>query len=155
MKKLFPIISLLLIVGFFTSCNPDKWLEPTLKQDKSIEASIKTVEDVKGLLLGAYNGMQSSDYYGRDIIIYGEIRADNCFANGNSGRFLAVSAMKMQSTDGYARATWRRIYRVIANANIVIAQKDKQLDGDANEMKQYIEDTDLSSERFASFKIKE
>lgn len=83
-----------LIVGFMTSCNKDV-LDPTLAQDKVVEGSITTAEDVEGVLYGAYNRLTTSAYYGRDLIIFNEIRSDNAFSNGNSGRFLTPSAMDM------------------------------------------------------------
>ncbi len=140
MKK---IINLLIVAGLvltlgLQSCNQESWLEPTLATAKSYETGIKSQEDVWGLLLGAYDRMTAVPYYGRDFIIYGEVRSDNCFSNGNSGRFVAVSQRTMTADDGYAAGTWAQIYRVIANANIVIAQDPDKLSGDKDLIREYI-----------------
>jgi hypothetical protein len=84
-NKIFYTIALVSIT-LFTSCTTSD-LDPTLEQDKDVEGSIKTPEDLYGIIKGAYNRMTSSAYYGRDFIINNECRTDNTFANGNLGRF--------------------------------------------------------------------
>jgi hypothetical protein len=130
MRK-YIIIMIVALVGMFISCSKDN-LDPTLAQSKSVETSIQTVEDLQGILYGAYNRMTSTSYYGRDFIIYGEVRSDNCFSNGNSGRFVTVAAMDMGNNDGYASGTWSQIYAVIASANIIIGAEG--ITGDAAEL---------------------
>ncbi len=125
------ILFAIALMGVLFSCKKEA-LDPTLAQAKSVETSIRTVEDVQGLLYGAYNRMTQSTYYGRDFIIYGEVRSDNCFSNGNSGRFVTVGAMDLGNNDGYASGTWSQIYAVIASANIIIATTD--IEGDATQL---------------------
>jgi hypothetical protein len=137
MKKNIYIFLIVLVGIGFQSCTEDS-LEPTLAQNKDVETSINNLEDLQGILRGAYNRMTSSSYYGRDFIIYGEVRSDNCYANGNSGRFLTVAAMDMGETDGYASNTWTQIYRVIASANIIIGKEGVELEGDVGEINQVI-----------------
>jgi hypothetical protein len=123
-----------LFAGIFSSCNKDV-LEPTLAQSKAVEGSINTVGDVKGLLYGAFNRMTSSGYYGRDYIIYGEVRSDNCFSNGNSGRFVIDAKMDYANT---ADLGWTTIYTVIASANIIIGLDPATITGDADMLDHYI-----------------
>lgn len=137
MKKYIYIIIIVLIGLGLQSCTEDS-LEPTLAQNKDVETSINNLEDLQGILRGAYNRMTSSSYYGRDFIIYGEVRSDNCYANGNSGRFLTPAAMDMGETDAYATNTWTQIYRVIASANIIIGKEGSELEGDVGEINQVI-----------------
>ena len=137
MKKNIYIFLIVLIGMGFQSCTEDS-LEPTLAQNKDVETSINSLEDLQGILRGAYNRMTSSSYYGRDFIIYGEVRSDNCYANGNSGRFLTPAAMDMGEEDGYATNTWTQIYRVIASANIIIGKEGVELEGDVGEINQVI-----------------
>ena len=118
MRKINIIVAIAL-VGLFTSCSKDS-LNPSLEQDKTVETSINTAEDLQGILYGAYNRMTAASYYGRDFIIYGEVRSDNTFSNGNSGRFVTPAAMTLGNTDAYATDTWTQIYAVIASANIII-----------------------------------
>ena len=137
MKKYIYILTIVLVGLGLHSCTESS-LEPTLAQNKDVETSINNLEDLQGILRGAYNRMTSSSYYGRNYIIYGEVRSDNCYANGNSGRFLTPAAMDMGETDGYARDTWTQIYRVIASANIIIGKEGTELEGDVAEINHVI-----------------
>jgi len=125
-KTIYTLFTITLLAGILASCSKDS-LEPTLAQSKAVEGSINTVDDVRGLLLGAYDRMTSGSYYGRDYIIFGEVRGDNCFSNGNSGRFVRDAKMDYLE-DASPSGTWSSIYEVIASANIIIALED--IEGD-------------------------
>ena len=138
MKKL--IYTVFIVVGLtalISSCSEES-LDPSMEQDKIVEGSITKAEDVQGVLYGAYNRMTQTRYYGRDLIIYGEIRADNAFANGNSGRFTNIAKMSMTVNDGYASGTWTDIYEVIASCNILIGLDPSAIEGDLAEINHYI-----------------
>ena len=93
MKNFIYIISIVLLGIIFFSCNEDD-LEPTLAQNKDVETSINNLEDLQGILNGAYNRMTHTFYYGRDLIIFGELRSDNCVSNCNLGRVSTPAAME-------------------------------------------------------------
>jgi len=137
MKKIIYSIIAIALLGSLNSCSKDS-LEPTLAQEKAVETSITSLEDLQGILYGTYNRITATYYYGRDFIIYGEVRSDNAYANGNSGRFLTPSDMKMGETDGYATDTWTYIYRVIASANILIGQDATSFEDDPAEINHII-----------------
>ncbi len=115
------------MLGAFLSCTTED-LDPTLEQDKDVEGSITKVEDLEGILLGAYNRMTTSSYYGRDFIIHNEVRTDNVFPNGTSGRFQTPGSFNYIPTNGLG--VWIQGYRVIATANIIIGTDISTLDGD-------------------------
>ncbi|MDV3559181.1 RagB/SusD family nutrient uptake outer membrane protein [Elizabethkingia anophelis] len=121
MKKIIinSFLSTVLIAGIFSSCT-DSSLEPTLSQSKDYDPNVKTLDGLKTILAGGYDKMQSVSYYGRDLIIYGEVRSDNAFSNANSNRFVTPSQMRMVVTDAYPNNTWNKIYEAVANSNIVI-----------------------------------
>lgn len=129
MKKIIYSILVMSMLAY-TSCSEDD-LEPTLAQDKDVNLSVNTSEDLAGILNGAYNRISATAYYGRDYIIFGEVRSDNTYANGNSNRFVTVAEMDMIESDGYANDTWAQIYRVIANANIIINKSVDEMQLDA------------------------
>jgi starch-binding outer membrane protein, SusD/RagB family len=136
MKRiLFLIVTFALVLNY--SCSEDD-LDPTLSTQKSVETSITSLEDLQGLLNGMYNRFTSYYYYGRDYIIFGEVRSDNCFSNANSGRFITASAMTVGETDSYSYDTWTQMYAVIASSNIIIAQESKSLEGDKDEINQVV-----------------
>ncbi len=138
MKKL--IYTVFIVAGLtalISSCSKES-LEPSMAQDKIVEGSITKAEDVQGLLYGAYDRMTQTSYYGRNLIIYGEIRADNAFSNGNSGRFINPSKMVMTVNDAYPRDTWTSIYEVIASCNILIGLDASAIEGDLAEINHFI-----------------
>ena len=132
-KTIYLFITIVLLAGILSSCK-DEALEPTLAQAKAVEGSFNTEEDVLGVLYGAYNRMTGSGYYGRDFIIWGEVRSDNCYSNGNSGRF--VTDAKMDYTDNFG-GHWSEAYTVIASANIIIALDLAEIEGDVAQMQHY------------------
>jgi hypothetical protein len=79
--------------------------------------------------------MTSSNYYGRDFIIWGEVRSDNCFSNGSSGRFVADARMDYVNTFG---GFWAQGYSVIAVANIVASLDPATFGDDADLVAHYV-----------------
>jgi hypothetical protein len=129
MKKLKNIFIALGILFLGFSCTSED-LDPTLEQIKDI-SSIASVEDLSGLLKGAVDRMTSSVYYGRDFIITDEIRGDNVFANGNSGRFQTQGTLEYLPDNN--PGIWTQAYAVIASANIIINADPNELEGDQSE----------------------
>ncbi|MEH6408533.1 MAG: RagB/SusD family nutrient uptake outer membrane protein, partial [Leeuwenhoekiella sp.] len=119
-----------ILIGLFSmlisSCTTDD-LDPSTEQNKPVEGGITTVSNVYGLLKGAYSSLTASGYYGRDYIIDNEVRTDNAFSNGNSGRFTTEASLTYNANTGYF---WDEAYQAIASANIIIAQDPASLTGD-------------------------
>lgn len=118
MKTIIKSLVALSLLFSVSSCD-DNDLEPTLSVNKDI-ATITSVADLNLVISGAYDRMTDAYYYGRDIIVYGDVRSDNAYANGNSGRFVTPASMDMTDADGYPRDTFTQIYTVIGSCNIVI-----------------------------------
>lgn len=136
MKNLKTILIAFFAISMIISCSTES-LDPSIDQQKSVEGSIQTTGDVNGILLGAYNRMTGSAYYGRNYIIFGEVRTDNTFANANSGRFVDEGRFKLQATYANPTDAWSDMYRVIASANIIINTDGTSLEGDINEFNHY------------------
>lgn len=122
MRK-YIIIGLALVMGSLTSCSLDPTLADSHEIDMEDDISMRQFID------GAYNTMARSEYMGRNYIIAGEIRADNVYSNGNSGRFTLMSAMNLQSTDGDVTDIFRYAYATISNPNVVIATDLSTVEG--------------------------
>ena len=73
MKNIFKISTIALSLLFVISCG-DEDLEPVLALDKDTETGIQSVDDLKSVLNSAYNRMTPSGYYGRDVLVMGEVR---------------------------------------------------------------------------------
>ena len=126
MRKIYFYISFVFIL-LLTACN-DSDLEPTLSNDKDVTLGIKTLEDVRALSIGMHDRLTVTNYYGRNMQIYGEVRSDNCFANGNSGRFVPEAQMVINPDN--SNGPWEAIYAVIASANILIQQDMSKISGE-------------------------
>jgi len=133
MKKIFYLFGIVLISMMIFSCSEED-LDPTLSTSKKL--FIHNVEDLENVLNGAYDFMSSSSYYGRDYIIYGEVRSDNAYSNANSNRFVDVGQMNITKDVSYPRDTWGLIYSVIGNANLIIHQEASKLEGDEKRINQ-------------------
>ena len=119
--------AVLVVLLVVTACSTED-LEPTLSQDKAVEGSITTANDLEGIIKGTYDNMTSDSYYGRDFIIHNEVRTDNTFANGSSGRFQTAGTLNFLPGDN--EGIWEVAYQVIAGANIIIGVDETTLDGD-------------------------
>ena len=108
------------------ACSTDD-LEPTLAQQKSVEGSIVKVSNLYAILKGGLNRLTSSDYWGREIIATNEVRSDNVFSNGNSGRYTTQGSFDYNKDSG---GIWDNCYKVIALANIIINTDLTNLEGD-------------------------
>lgn len=128
------ICFLMLIVSIVACTESD--LDPTLSQSKRVEDGIASTNDLNALLLGMYDRLTSEYYYGRNFLVYGDVRSDNAFGNGHSGRFVDVASMYMINTSGYATDTWEQMYAAIASANIIINKESSNIDGDIDEINQ-------------------
>ena len=132
MKNNFKYLLLFaLSIGIFSSCSEED-LEPTLGQSKSIETSINTVNDLQAVLIGAYERMSANTYYGRDVIILGEVFSDNTASNANSNRFVVEGQMDLNPNSGIVSSLWAQAYGVIASANIIIGAEG--IDGDQDQI---------------------
>lgn len=119
MKNIKKILLLLIFISTFFSCSEDA-LDPTLADTVTIETYIYNESDLRSVLNGAYRAMSQEEYWGRDYIIFGELRADNVWANGNSGRFTAFGDMNYTSENGQVSTAYEWPYKCIAFANITI-----------------------------------
>lgn len=126
--KNIKIIYLFAFLGFISiaSCGTDD-LDPALEQNKSVEGSITDVSNLYGVIKGAYSIMTATGYYGRDLIATNEVRTENCFSNGNSGRFTTQASFTYDKNTGFF---WDEAYAAIASANIIIGTDVTSLSGD-------------------------
>lgn len=127
MKKLLKLTFILgLSMILFNSCTT-KSLEPTLAQEKAVEGSINSVGNLYSLIKGAHSILTTSGYYGQAMIITNEVRSDNCFSNGNSGRYSTQAEFEYNDNTGYV---WNDAYQLISDLNIIINTDLNSLEGD-------------------------
>jgi hypothetical protein len=109
-------------------------LEPTLSNEKDAAIGIENLEDLRSIAKGIHDRLTVTTYYGRNMQIYGEVRSDNCFANGNSGRFVPEAQMVVNPDN--SNGPWDAMYAAIASANIIIQQDMANISGDIHLLNQ-------------------
>ncbi|MCK0199913.1 RagB/SusD family nutrient uptake outer membrane protein [Ornithobacterium rhinotracheale] len=121
MKKYIKILSIVAATFSIVSCSDDA-LEATATTRKAVD-DIKNVRDLSAVIRGALDRFSNDAYYGRSFIIYGDLYADNTYANGSSGRYLSIGSGQLIPRDGYISDTWDLIYKVVSSANLVISRE--------------------------------
>ena len=118
MKKIVYIF----IISTFTFCvSCDKLLETSPKDSISGDKVFSTLSSNETLLQGAYVMMQSSYFYGCDMICVPEILADNC--GMSPGGY--IYSVDYRNTMGSGCNIWSDAYQVIAVTNDIISAIDK------------------------------
>lgn len=118
MKKIIYILGL---AAFFSSC--EGFLDRT-PIDFPTEGTLYT--DVKGLqggVIGAYDGLQSTDQYGGKFMILMEKRGDNVEDNNpaaDSGVNWEVASLTETASNQTLRAVWLSIYATVARCNLIL-----------------------------------
>lgn len=122
MKKYFYIV-LAVVVGTLTSCE----MEPTLA-DASL-MNVESTQSMRELLNGAYSTMGDYRYMGKHFVMAGEVRADNVYSNGNSGRAISFSTMNIGSDNADTQELFTYIYNTVLNPNVVIGSDMSKIKG--------------------------
>ena len=116
-KSIFLFIIIAIIVASLSSC--EDFLDPEMKTAIPEEDALKSFTEVNNVLMGAYNGLLSTEYYGRGFIVVPDLLADNTkITTANSNRYVG----EQTNQDGAHIAIWALAYDVIAKANVVISK---------------------------------
>jgi hypothetical protein len=120
------IITLTIIAAsFFSSCNKD-FLDLKPQQSVFSEDIFTSLSSTRAAVNGLYSLMQSYSYYGRDAMVIPEILSDNATRSVKSGnRYTGMNTMTHTATDLNVSRMWSQIYRVVTNANNIIANENK------------------------------
>ncbi len=119
MKKLINITLVAAAVLTIGSC--DKKLD-LLPQNNITLEQIKTEEDVKALLGGAYSLMQSASAFGEEYQLASDLLASENQIDwvGTFTSYRELQNKTQNSTTSQASALWRNAYRTIATVNTVL-----------------------------------
>jgi starch-binding outer membrane protein, SusD/RagB family len=115
-KSIIYIIVALIIIGL-ASC--EKILEPKMKTSKAEESVLKNYTEVNTVLMGAYNSLLSTEYYGRGFFVVADLLSDATkITTANSNRYTG----EQNNLDGSHFAIYALSYNVIAKSNEVISR---------------------------------
>ncbi len=119
MKKINILLAVLGIV-LLSSC--EGFLDVKPSNSASSETSITSVADAKVAISGLMRKMASSDYYGRNFIMYGDAKGGD-FAIASQGRGLdALYVFNHSATSNSYSGFWSQLYNNILQANNLIAR---------------------------------
>jgi len=117
MKKINILFAVLGIV-LLSSC--EGFLDVKPSNSAASETSITTVADAKVAISGLMRKMASSDYYGRNFLMYGDAKGGD-FAIISQGRGLdALYVFNHSATSNSYSGFWSQIYNYILQANNLI-----------------------------------
>ena len=112
------MLCLLLVLGV-SACGDD-FLELTPNEAVAIGDAIKNVDDMETGVLGAYDGMQSANYYGRYFYLVPDVMSDDVKQNASANRAKEYAEFEAFPDHFITQNMWSTIYNVILRANTVI-----------------------------------
>ena len=135
MKRFYYIyITALSTTLLLSACNKQLDLKPHQSIEQSV--AIKTEQDVRITLTGAYNRAGLSDLYGGGAFLYPDLLATQTVISWH-GTYQQLTQMSNQAIpidNSFINATWLDAYEVINQANNVLANLDKVSAGDKDEI---------------------
>lgn len=119
MKKIFVYTVMLVLLSVGQGCNKELALSPADKLPT--DEALSNITGVNAAVNGMYAGMRSTDYYGRNYLILGEVTGDNVYlSTSNGNRFIPSWKLSWVVSDPDVTGVWNRAYAVILRANNII-----------------------------------
>jgi len=128
MRKFIYITTVVIAISLLFSC--EKILDIDQKMNIPNDKAITSVRDLEAVLIGAYDGLQSSNVLGGNMVVFADLLADDC--NVDASRLTNFGTLEI-----YNRATtiqlsplrsmWSEAYATINRANNVIYVIDNNL----------------------------
>jgi len=121
--KTIKLISIALGIVLLSSC--EGFLDVKPSNSAAAETSITNVNDAKVAINGLLRKMTSSDYYGRNFLMYGDAKGGD-FAIRSQGRGLdALYTFNHSASSNSYSGFWSQIYHNILQANNLIKNIEK------------------------------
>jgi len=125
-KSLFPLIIILTLSGFLSSCG-EKWLE-IRPEDTVDQYKLANEEGINALLVGAYSLLDGvNNYFGWESAssnwLYGDIRgliANKGTDAGDSWGGQPIKSYSETATNPFLNIKWREVYEAVARCNTTI-----------------------------------
>lgn len=131
MNKIQSLITLVLLFGVL-SCSSD-FLDVTPSDANDADESVETLDDAEVMLTGIMRNMTSSDYYGRNFIIYAEAKGGD-LTTFSMGRGLDdLYSFDHSPTTGAYPGFWESIYNSILQTNNLIENIERLEDEESEE----------------------
>jgi hypothetical protein len=109
---------LIFILIALTGCERSLDLSP--KMFVSAAEAFSSRENVQAALIGCYDALQLQHYYGRNLIIVGDLASDNSEASGTKIEYYSVNDNNLLADNILVEGIWRDIYTGINRTNYVL-----------------------------------
>ncbi len=109
---------LVLLLMFVAACESNLDLRP--KMQISADEAFSNKENVYAALLGCYDGLQLQHYYGRNLVIVGDIASDNTVADGTKVEYYAVDRNSLLANNILVEGIWADIYLALNRTNYML-----------------------------------
>ncbi len=123
MKKIKILIGAFLIIAM-TGCSKD-YLDVTPTNAGDANESIQTASDANRMIIGLMSNMISSDYYGRNFIMYGDAKGGDLTIYSQGRGLDGLYTFNHSPSTGSYSGFWEQIYHSILQANNIIAGIEK------------------------------
>jgi starch-binding outer membrane protein, SusD/RagB family len=123
MRKYNIFFAAFLLLGF-TSCKKEFLdVKPTNAGDA--ETAIQTAADAKVMINGLMSKMTSSDYYGRNFILYGDVKGGDLTISSQGRGLDALYTFNHSKSSNNYSGFWNQIYHCLLQANTIITNIDR------------------------------
>lgn len=119
MKIKYMALALVSMQLAYTSCDDMAFLQIKPDSLELTDDRIKTIDDLENLLLGAYNKVRSSGFYGGRTLRGFDVIADDGVADVATFEWVQMSAHTMNLVNLVGREAWTDTYNTINMANQV------------------------------------
>lgn len=116
-------IALFALATLFSSCGND-WLDLEPSTSIETEGSLTVLRDFEFVLNGAYSSMQSSSYYGADMMCYGDLTGDDMKSYKSTNTNVSFYTFKYNKNNGPS-GFWGIYYGIGKNLNILLRDIEK------------------------------
>lgn len=121
MKKLI----ILFIIALFSLVACEDILDVKPKQDIPQDIAFNDEASVRSTIVGCYDALQSTGYYGRYYVVVPDLLAGNLEHNGTTQEYAEFTNNAVQSDNFIIDGIWSSIYDGINRVNMVIANIDQ------------------------------
>jgi len=113
---------LIVILLLAAACERNLDLDP--KMQVPAEEAFSNKENVYAALVGCYDGLQLQHYYGRNLVITGDLASDNTVADGTKIEYYDMDRNSLLANNILVEGIWADIYQAVNRVNYMLYKLD-------------------------------
>jgi len=113
---------LIVILLLAAACERNLDLSP--KMQVPAEEAFSNKENVYAALVGCYDGLQLQHYYGRNLVIAGDLASDNTVADGTKIEYYDMDRNSLLANNILVEGIWADIYQAVNRVNYMLYKLD-------------------------------